>query len=94
MFDSSQILYSLLLAIFAICSKTIYNITVFKLIIAIVGLLSIFVIRRTENGNLLWSLDTSVYALGWFVLEICVKSNRRIGFNLLDTERFYPLVWC
>lgn len=64
-----QTVYSFLQLVF---SKLRINDIYLKITVTVLGLLSIFVIRRVENGSLLWSIDTAVYALGWFALgDLC-----------------------
>ena len=70
-----QLLYSAIYAVFA--KKQ----TCYKMITATIGLLSIFVIRRVENGSLPWSIDTAVYALGWFALGHWYKSYPNLKFK-------------
>ena len=70
-----QLLYSVIYTIFA--KKTEW----YRLITVIIGLLSIFIIRRAENGSLPWSIDTAVYALGWFALGHLYKSCPNLKFK-------------
>ena len=63
-----QIVYTLLCGLFRKQKKDIW-----KLILFIVGLLSIYLIQRYEKGWLPWHIDTACFAIGLFTIGDLLK---------------------
>lgn len=81
-----QILYSIIYCVFS--KKNNY----YRIITAIVGLSSIYFIKRQENGSLFWSSDTAIYALGWFALGHYYKLHSSFKINSVLWRRIISII--
>lgn len=63
----------------------------YNVIVCILGILSIFIIRRDTNGSLFFCIDNALYALGWFALGNIAKDTEivdKIGHSMISSRIF------